>query len=774
MQPRSRQKRAYSALAWLTAPVHSLRGRFFALLLGLGVLALGPWLVSNKAHHNVEGFAREIDLAGSLRYRLLEVEEHLSRPGPVPEERRREIWSMLAEQRTALVELINGDAADGIPPCPDARACRLLRAHLDRWDHELAPRFDQALDQGLSPETRALAHDELKALDTTVRDIADSLQTRAAAITKFGTAAGAASLLLVSVIGFSVWEVFGRIRRLRAATQQSSERALLAETAGDNELATLAQALSDGLRAARAGRDADRLHLEELREQQDATANFVQALNGWISGVSEIDPVLEQVARVAGYERARLETAPGDAHDYAAEFVNDSDRVIPLAWRQEPLCALVLQGGSAESTSRSRAALVETLTQVLTLACLARSVLAERERRAEIAGSLASVAMLGPGPSVLGESLFQLIRYDRAQLTRVDDAGRPVDSWQITPRELKLLPLPGSVEVPGEPKALDSPVASPRAPALLLLPLKVGGHTVGVLTLERSLGGFSSQECETAAGLAPVLASALLRMQLTERLRVSEQWTTIGAFGRMLADELRNPLNGLSLQVQLFERRLDKLAASGEDRARLAKRLGAIHDELSRMETLLSEYLSLHPTAGELKLEQIDLAKLLTKMLDAQADTLLDQNVELEPNISNKPAVVIGNPARLRSVVDNLLRNAVEAMQNVPTRRLGVSLERAGSEWELVIRDTGPGIDDPIAIFSPGYTTKPSGTGMGLPLTLHTVLQHRGRLVARLAEGGGSEFVLTLPAGDVQEEQPKVRASAVTEEDHSEPRLVET
>ncbi len=758
MRTRTPRKRAFSALAWLAAPVRSLRGRFFALLLGLGVLALGPWLVSSEAHHNVRGFARELDLAGSLRYRLLEIEEHLARSGPNPDQRRQEIEGMLRDQRATLVELIHGNSAEGVPPCPDARSCARMRGHLDRWDHLLAPRFQIALDQGLSPGTAVLAHDELRALDGTVRDITDSLQTRAAAINRFGTAAGVASFLLVALIGFGVWEVFGGIRRLRAATQQGSEQALQAEAAGDNELATLARALSDGLRAARAGREADRRHLEELREQQDATANFVQALNGWISGVSEIDPVLEQVARVAGYQSARLGTAGGEAPDAAAELLDDSDRLIPLAWRDESLCTLVLHGGSAEATSRSRAALVETLTQVLTLACLARRVLAERERRAEIAGSLASVASLGPGPSVLGESLFQLVRYDRAQLTRVDDAGRPVDSWQITPRELKLLPLPDSVDVPEEQQALDSAVASPRAPALLLLPLKVGGQTVGVVTLERTQGAFSSQECETAKALEPVLASALLRMQLTERLRVSEQWTTIGAFGRMLADELRNPLNGLSLQVQLFERRLDKLVASDEDRARLTKRLGAIHDELSRMETLLSEYLSLHPTAGELKLEQVDLAKLLSEMLDTQGDTLLDQDVELEPNIWNKPALVIGNPARLRSVVDNLLRNAVEAMQNMPTRRLGVSLERAGSEWELVIRDTGPGIDDPIAIFSPGYTTKPSGTGMGLPLTLHTVLQHQGRLVARLAEGGGSEFVLTLPAAEAPGLRAGVRA----------------
>ncbi len=286
-----------------------------------------------------------------------------------------------------------------------------------------------------------------------------------------------------------------------------------------------------------------------------------------------------------------------------------------------------------------------------------------------------------------------------------------------------------------------------------------------MLTLERAAGGFTTQDCETAAGLAPVLASALLRMQLTERLRASEQWTTIGAFGRMLADELRNPLNGLSLQVQLFERRLDRLPASVADRDRLRTRIGAIHDELSRMETLLSEYLSMHPTAGELKLEHVDLGQLLSTVLDAQGDVLLGQDVELETDITDSPAMVLGNPARLRNVLDNLLRNAVESMHGLPTRRLAISLKSAGNEWELVVRDTGSGIDDPVAIFSPGYTTKPSGTGMGLPLTLHTVLQHHGRLVARLAEtGGGSEFVLTLPSSDGPDLETAIRPSAVTEE----------
>jgi len=742
------RNRAHCALGLLKAPLRTLRGRFFALLVALGVLALGPWLVSRAANHSVKGFAREMDLAASLRQRLLRIEEELSAPTPLPAERAQTVRRMLGEQHAALVTLIHGAAARGIPACPDQRTCARLGRHLERWDHQLAPRFREALRDGPSPRTTLLAHDEQRSLDRTVHGIADSLQARAAAITTFGTAAGAASLLLVTFIGFGVWEVFGRIRRLQVASQESSEQALLREGSGDNELATLARALLDGLRAARASREADRLHLEELREQQQATRAFVQALNGWIAGVGELDPALEQMARVADYESAELETAPDGARRFALESVADSNRVVRLAWRDELLCALTLHEGAAEATSRSRAALVETLTQVLTLACLARRVLGERERRAEVASSLASAATLGPGPSVLGESLFQLIRYDRAQLTRVDDAGRPVDSWQLDRRELRLLPLPGSVELPSEPTLLDAPLAGSSAPWTLLLPLEVGGQKVGVLSLERESGGFALQERETAAGLAPVLASTLVRMQLTERLRVSEQWTTIGAFGRMLADELRNPLNGLSLQIQLFERRLGRLPASNEDRTRLRQHLGAIHDELTRMETLLGEYLSLHPSAGELKLEQVDLALLLSELLDAHGDLLRDQDVELEAAISCGPAVVIGNPARLRSVVDNLLRNAVEAMQNMPTRRLGVSLGRLGGEWEILIRDTGAGIDDPVAIFSPGYTTKPSGTGMGLPLALHTVLQHHGRLLARLVEGGGSEFALTLPAAD--------------------------
>ncbi len=417
MRRKPNEDRAFSALGWLATPVRSLRGRFFALLVALAVLALGPWLVSRQAHHNVTGFAREVDLAGSLRYRLLEIEEHLARPGPVPPERANEVRHLLRDQRAVLAELVDGDMAQGVPPCPDARACRQLRRHLDRWDHVLAPRFTAALQNGLSSDTAAAVHDELGELDHTVQDIADTLQTRAAGITTVGTAAGAASLLLVIVIGFSVWEVFGRIRRLRTATQQSSEQALLREASGDNELATLAQALSDGLRAARAGREADRRHVEELRQQQEAARSFVQALNGWIAGVDEMDPALEQMARVAGYESARLESVPGDAHDYAAEFVNDADRVIPLAWRDEPLCALILQGEATASESSRRPLLVDTLAQVLTLACLSRRVLGERERRAEIASSLAGVASLGAGPSVLGGSLFQLIRYDRAQLT---------------------------------------------------------------------------------------------------------------------------------------------------------------------------------------------------------------------------------------------------------------------------------------------------------------------------------------------------------------------
>ncbi|HJV88087.1 MAG TPA: ATP-binding protein [Noviherbaspirillum sp.] len=137
-----------------------------------------------------------------------------------------------------------------------------------------------------------------------------------------------------------------------------------------------------------------------------------------------------------------------------------------------------------------------------------------------------------------------------------------------------------------------------------------------------------------------------------------------------------------------------------------------------------------------------------------QASTLLLENefhrhgVALEADI-REPLQVVGDSVRMEQVLINLLRNALDAVEGAPMRKVTITLERDGEEAVLRIRDWGAGIPDQVAphLFEPFYTTKPSGKGLGLGLAISSsiVQAMNGQLTAYNHPEGGAEFAMRLP-----------------------------
>jgi PAS domain S-box-containing protein len=113
------------------------------------------------------------------------------------------------------------------------------------------------------------------------------------------------------------------------------------------------------------------------------------------------------------------------------------------------------------------------------------------------------------------------------------------------------------------------------------------------------------------------------------------------------------------------------------------------------------------------------------------------------------PLYVAGNRIQLQQVLVNLLRNACEALHNtlLHDRRISVTLHEAGTQAELIVEDSGPGLpaDAGNRIFEAFFTTKPEGMGMGLAVSRSIVEAHGGRLWAVPRGGYGAEFHLSLP-----------------------------
>jgi C4-dicarboxylate-specific signal transduction histidine kinase len=100
--------------------------------------------------------------------------------------------------------------------------------------------------------------------------------------------------------------------------------------------------------------------------------------------------------------------------------------------------------------------------------------------------------------------------------------------------------------------------------------------------------------------------------------------------------------------------------------------------------------------------------------------------------------------------IANILRNAVDALENRPDGRIDISARRAGEMIDLHIADNGPGMDDDIAVnlFSPFITTKEKGTGLGLPLCRTMVEANGGKISLIRHDDRGTVFSITLPCAE--------------------------
>jgi signal transduction histidine kinase len=721
----------------------SLRARFLLLLAGLGALVLVPWVVTEELRRATDGFAAAIQDAGSLRYRILQIHLELDRAHDGPGARKR-LETLMAEQREVLQAAVSGDPVARVAPCPTPEVCGRLRRHLKKWDADLEPRFRQTIS-GAPVDRHLLATDvllEVNEIDLTVRATATAVQERTERAALLGLWAGGGSIVLVALVAAGIWQVFARVRRLRTLVAAGDEKGLLAQNRKTDELDGLARALGNGIVAERERRAEEAERAEELARSQLATRSVADALSAWLAGEATLDRALSEVARATGHERAELvmeQRAPG------------AWRNRQLEWAGKHLGTLRVAGTDAHGQEQGDV-LLETLTQIFAIATLADRLLTERAAKGSLAVALGTLGT-SPDAAELRASLEQLVAHDAAVIELFDSERRVDDAWALLPDRVERLPAgcDGPPAEGAEALSADSaggcPALRQRCPgAQLAVRLDWQDRAIGALYLARAAGPFDTNDLRAAQAIAPVVASALARVQLEARVRFAEQWSTLGAFGRLLAHEIKNPLNSLGLELSLLERRVGRLSLSLEDLERISGSISVVKSELARLTSLTNEYLTMSPKSGALEVTPVDLNEVVASVVRAHAASMESRDIQLVDETGSTPAVVLGHPNKLKQLVHNVLGNAIEAMASADVRVATVSIRRLGSDWELCVRDTGPGIADPVAIFAPGFTTKASGTGMGLAISQQIARQHGGRLLARVVEAGGTEFTLSLSA----------------------------
>jgi signal transduction histidine kinase len=210
-----------------------------------------------------------------------------------------------------------------------------------------------------------------------------------------------------------------------------------------------------------------------------------------------------------------------------------------------------------------------------------------------------------------------------------------------------------------------------------------------------------------------------------------------------VAHELRTPV---TILLGLTEELLDGLTEPTPER------LASLHDEVLRLGRLVDDLatLSAAQAAGlALQRQPVDLAQTVEQVLDVMQPQFDDSQLTVE--IRTAPLAVIGDDARLRQVLTNLLTNAVKFTP--AGGRVLVEVRREGDEAVVTVADTGPGIpaDELPHIFDRFWRGRAAagraGSGIGLAVVAALVEAHGGTVAAESAPGGGARFTVRLPAG---------------------------
>ncbi|HUJ59195.1 MAG TPA: HAMP domain-containing sensor histidine kinase [Kofleriaceae bacterium] len=237
-----------------------------------------------------------------------------------------------------------------------------------------------------------------------------------------------------------------------------------------------------------------------------------------------------------------------------------------------------------------------------------------------------------------------------------------------------------------------------------------------------------------------------------ERVAEAEaQLRRLQSVGAKVAHELKNPLAAIKGLCQLVSRTPES--------ERTQERLAVVASEISRMETILNEYLSFSRPLEDLQPEGIDLAEIARDVLDVLAGRADQAGVELTLDGTAAPAK--GDPRRLKEALINLVANAIEATPNGGSVMLRV--RNGGDTVTVDVKDTGRGIapEDLERLGTSFFTTRPNGTGLGVVLAQGVITQHGGTLAYDSAVGHGTTARITLPAATAATPEPAARAAMV-------------
>jgi signal transduction histidine kinase len=271
-----------------------------------------------------------------------------------------------------------------------------------------------------------------------------------------------------------------------------------------------------------------------------------------------------------------------------------------------------------------------------------------------------------------------------------------------------------------------------------------------------------------SSGVALILHDATEAREKTFAAIESERSQALTMLAASVAHEIGNPLNALSIHLQLLEREAKKLrklvpeirelsrgakqpASTGADTMdvvlKVERYLGVAKGEINRLDYIITQFLqAIRPAPLQMQMASVnDVVRETLELLRPEID---NRAISVEEKLADKLTLAPIDPAQIKQVLVNLCKNAIQAMTRGGTLTLCTEAREDGVC--LIVKDTGGGIPQDLLsrIFEPFYTTKKKGSGLGLMIVQRIVRDHGGRIQLESNVGQGTTFRIWLPLAE--------------------------
>ena len=294
-----------------------------------------------------------------------------------------------------------------------------------------------------------------------------------------------------------------------------------------------------------------------------------------------------------------------------------------------------------------------------------------------------------------------------------------------------------------------------------------GGHGATIA----QPGGPGSTPPATAAeevGHVMILRDITESRRTAQQTIESERLNALRLLAAGVAHEIGNPLNSLHIHLQLMERSVQKLH-DGE-KSELEQSIDVARSEVNRLDSIVTQFLkAIRPSRPQLRPENVN--TIVEEAVRFFAPDLQDRDIVVEQELRSDLPLLQLDRDQMKQAFYNVIKNSVEAMHRHGTLRIRTDL----ADTHVIVRfvDTGGGIsaENLSRVFEPYFTTKPTGSGLGLLIVRRIVREHGGELSIESSQGEGLTLTIRLPfidkrirmleAGEARDQRPEDHKSVI-------------